>query len=337
VTPTLSGRTVAVAAEPEAQLKLPLPTSTLGRLNVRSIKPATLADGATVSGLLAAITAEDGQLSGLLVADESSYAHAGHPYLGYLLRRLPPGLGDCRIVPVAALLALSPPRAGTPDGPLVVQELAAWRFGGDLLALLDAFFAALFGVHVRLLARYGIALEAHQQNAALVVGPSGPPRLLVRDLDSPLIDHGRLRQALGPAALPPAAFADPRLLTTSPDDLADVFITLVVHLCAGALAFGLERRGVLPASAVLARARRRLTEALDREAASPAAAVLRSRVLESRRLPSKAMVTAGTLVAKSRTGARDINKFYGPPGPNYLRDTANRPAAGPGPAGQDTP
>jgi hypothetical protein len=32
------------------------------------------------------------------------------------------------------------------------------------------------------------------------------------------------------------------------------------------------------------------------------------------------MLTAGTLTDKSRTGARDINKFYGPPGPNYLRD-----------------
>jgi hypothetical protein len=31
------------------------------------------------------------------------------------------------------------------------------------------------------------------------------------------------------------------------------------------------------------------------------------------------MVTAGTLVAKARTGAGDINKFYGTNGPNYLQ------------------
>ncbi|MBO4273866.1 iron transporter [Microbispora triticiradicis] len=31
------------------------------------------------------------------------------------------------------------------------------------------------------------------------------------------------------------------------------------------------------------------------------------------------MVVAGTLVAKERTGARDVNKFYGTTGPNYLR------------------
>ena len=46
---------------------------------------------------------------------------------------------------------------------------------------------------------------------------------------------------------------------------------------------------------------------------------LRARVLEADRLTGKAMVTAGTLTEKSRSGARDINKFYGPGGPNYLK------------------
>jgi hypothetical protein len=34
------------------------------------------------------------------------------------------------------------------------------------------------------------------------------------------------------------------------------------------------------------------------------------------------MLTAGTLVDKTRTGAADINKHYGPPGHNYLRRNA---------------
>jgi hypothetical protein len=55
-------------------------------------------------------------------------------------------------------------------------------------------------------------------------------------------------------------------------------------------------------------------------ATRPAARLLRARVLEAGRLPVKAMLTAGTLTGKDRTGASDINKFYGPPGPNYLRD-----------------
>jgi hypothetical protein len=62
--------------------------------------------------------------------------------------------------------------------------------------------------------------------------------------------------------------------------------------------------------------RDRLAESLDRHDAG----LLRRRTLDADRLPAKAMLTAGTLVDKARTGARDINKHYGPLGPNYLRD-----------------
>jgi len=322
VTPTLSTRTVAVAGQPGSHLKLPLPTSTLGLLNRRSIKPGTLADGALVGGILSGIADGDSMLSGLLIADEGSYAHAGHPYLGYLLRRLPAGLERDRIAAVAALLAPSPVAAGRAGRPLVLEELAAWAWDGDLHGLFGAYLEVLFDIHVRLFARYGIALEAHQQNTALVLGPPGAAarlRLLVKDFDGALIHLPRLARALGPGAPDAAAFADPRLVTRSDDALADVFITITVHLCAGALAFGLADRGVAPLPDLLALVRRKLTAALDRQADWPAASVLRARVLDADRLPGKSMVTAGTLVAKSRTGAGDINKFYGTNGPNYLK------------------
>jgi siderophore synthetase component len=325
VTPTLSTRTVAVTSQPRSHVKLPLPTSTLGLLNRRSIKPGTLADGAVVCGILAIAARGDALLADLLLADESSYAHAGHPYLGYLLRRLPSGLERCRIVPVAALLAPSPNSRGT-GRPLVIEELADWAWDGDLAGLLDAYLGVLFDVHVRLFVRYGIALEAHQQNAALVLGPPGDAarlRLLVKDFDGALVHLPRLVSALGPQAPDESAFADPRLVTYSDDALADVFITITVHLCAGALAFGLADRGVAPLPDLLALVRRKLIAALDRHADWPAASVLRARVLDADRLPGKSMVTAGTLVAKARTGAGDINKFYGTNGPNYLKASDN--------------
>ncbi|KPC73446.1 hypothetical protein ADL35_27570, partial [Streptomyces sp. NRRL WC-3753] len=50
---------------------------------------------------------------------------------------------------------------------------------------------------------------------------------------------------------------------------------------------------------------------------APFAAVLRTRVLDADRLPVKAMVTAGSLLTKRRSGASDINKHY-VTGPNYL-------------------
>jgi len=325
----LSTRTVAVADDPGAHLKLPLPVSTLGLRNRRALAPGTLADGALVHQLLADCGNGDAGLGGLLLADDGDFAHAGHPFLGYLLRRLPGGLHRCRIVPVAALLAPSgePSRTGRRVGGLVVDDLAGDGFGGDPLAFFGAYLDLLFDVQVRLFVRYGIALESHQQNAAVVLRPDGELRLLVKDFDGALINHGRLAASLGqtlgptlgPAAPGPSEFADPRLLTGSDDALADVFITISVHLCAGAIAFGLAELRYAPLAELLALIRRALTGALDRYADDPAARVLRARVLEADRLPGKAMVTAGTLRDSSRTGARDINKFYGTSGPNYLR------------------
>jgi siderophore synthetase component len=324
VSPTLSMRTVAVSGHPRSHLKLPLPTSTLGLRNRRSIAPGTLADGALVRAILdAAIrddtARDDGLLGGLLLADEGTYAHAGHPYLGYLLRRLPAGLDRCQVIPVAALLAPSPAATGRAGRPLVIEELASREWDGDLRGLYGAYLRSLFGVQVRLFARYGIALESHQQNMALVLDGPAAPRLLVKDFDGTLINLPRLASAVGAGIPGESAFADPRLVTRSDDALADVFITITVHLCAGAVAFGLAERGVAPLADLLALTRRELAAAIDRHGDWPAAAALRARVLDADRLPGKSMVTAGTLVAKSRTGASDINKYYGTTGPNYLQ------------------
>jgi len=316
VRPTLSTRTVAVTGYPGAHLKLPLAVSILGRQNHRTLAPGTLADGALVHRVLAGITARDPGLRGLLLADDSDFAHAGHPCLGYLLRRLPRHLDQERIVPVGALLAPS----GETDAGLVIDDLARDGFGGDPAAFFGAYLDQLFDIAVRLFTRYGIALESHQQNAAVVVRPGGGPlRLLVRDFGGALINHDRLAAGFGPATPDPSQFAGQRLLTGSDDALADVFITITVHLCAGAIAFGLAERGYAGQAELLALIRRALTAALDRHDDVPTAHLLRARVLAADRLPGQAMVTAGTLLDKSRTGARDINKFYGTTGPNYLR------------------
>jgi hypothetical protein len=297
VRPTLSVRTVDVLSAPGAQLKLPLGTSTLGLRNKRSMSPDTLADGALVRRVLAAIVARDPALGRLLLADDGNYAHAADPYLGYLLRLLP--ASDGPVLPVAALLA-----------PGVVDELA----GGDVAGWFGWYCSLVFGIAVRLFVGYGIALESHQQNAALVSG-----HLLVKDFDGALINYPRLAAALGAAVPDRSAFTDQRLLTGSDDDLANVFITITVHLCAGAIAFGLAERGHAPLPVLISIVRKSLVAALEEYDGSPVAALLAARVLKAERLPGKAMVTAGTLVDKARTGASDINKYYGTTGPNYLR------------------
>ena len=291
VTPTLSMRTVCVLADPATHLKLPLPTSTLGRRNRRSIVPRTLHDGAIVQRMLASIPELPVEL-----ADEQTYGHAGDEYLGYLVRRLPAGTA----VPVAALLAR------TPSGRTVIEELAQ-----DVGDFFDRYLRMLFALNVRLFVAHGIALETHQQNLSLLLDPN-LRALLVKDNDGALV----------PPDLPGAAeLADRRMVTADPEALARVFVTITLHLCAGAIAFGLAERGVLPLGTGLGMIRDRLAEALAAHQ-GPRADLLRARTLDADRLPAKAMLTAGTLVGKDRTGAADINKHYGPPGPNYLRGIA---------------
>ncbi|MFC5220105.1 IucA/IucC family protein [Streptomyces coerulescens] len=301
VVPTLSMRTVATVADPSVHLKLPLATATLGLRNKRTVKPGTLVDGAVGQRLVEAVIDREPRFRDVILhADETTYAHAGNELLAVLCRRYPAGLDDAVVVPMAALLA------DAPDGRLVLDHLADRFQGGDPLALLDSVITLLFDWQTTLFG-YGVALESHQQNVSLVLRSDGP-RLLFKDNDGPRINTERLH-----AALPgPWPFNDERILGTDDGPVADLFTTITVHLCAGAYAFGLPRHR----RALLDLVRTRLTESVDR-LGGDAADVLRARVLHAPELPVKAMVTAGTLLSKERSGAADINKHY-TSGPNYL-------------------
>jgi siderophore synthetase component len=300
-------RTVATVTDPSTHLKLPLTTATLGLRNKRTIKPGTLVDGAVGQRLLEAVIAREPRFRDtILHADETTYAHAGHELLAVLCRRYPAGLDDAVVVPMAALLAEAP------DGRLVLDDLADRFHGGDPLALLDAALTLLFDWQTTLFG-YGIALESHQQNISLVLRP-GSVRLLFKDNDGPRINTERLD-----AVLPgPWNFDDARIFGTDDGPVADLFTTITVHLCAGAYAFSLPRHR----RALLDLVRHRLTEAVDR-LGGDAADVLRARVLDAPELPVKAMVSAGTLLSKERSGAADINKHY-TTGPNYLLPPGGR-------------
>ncbi|MCQ6556217.1 IucA/IucC family siderophore biosynthesis protein [Streptomyces sp. C10-9-1] len=321
VVPTLSTRTVALASRPAEHLKLPLATSTLGLLNRRTITPASLRDGAAGQRLLARVLARTPRFAGrILLADETRWAHAGHELLAVLRRVQPAGLEQAVVLPLAAL------PAPAPDGRPVAAALADRFHGGDVTALVDALLTLLFDWQTTLFA-HGIALESHQQNVSLVLGGAEGPRLLLKDNDGPRVNTRRLTAALGGGEwnADRLGFADRRVCVTGDGPVTDLFTAITVHLCAGALAFGLGARGAARPDALLALVRDRLRESLDRTAAAypaadglPAAAeVLRARLLHAPELPVKAMVTAGTLLTKARSGATDINKHY-TTGPNYL-------------------
>ncbi|MCW7987670.1 siderophore biosynthesis protein [Streptomyces platensis subsp. clarensis] len=316
VVPTLSMRTVALDAEPRLHLKLPLATATLGLRNRRTIKPGTLIDGAEGQRLLETVLAREPRFrESVLQADETVYAHAGHELLSVLCRRYPAGLDGSAVVPMAALLSRAP------GGRLVIDHLADRFYGGDPLALLDACLTLLFDWQTTLFG-YGIALESHQQNISLVwdrTADGARLRLLFKDNDGPRINTARLRDTLGADAPDPAVFADPRIFAESDRPVLDLFATITVHLCAGSYAFGLARHGRAPLTRLLGLVRDRLAEAVERLGTAPGepGAALRAYVLDAPQLPVKAMVSAGTLLSKERSGAADINKHY-TTGPNYL-------------------
>ncbi|MGX6739652.1 IucA/IucC family protein [Streptomyces xantholiticus] len=318
--PTLSMRTVALSADPTLHLKLPLPTATLGLRNRRTIKPGTLVDGAAGQRLLEAVIAREPRFCDtVLLADETVYAHAGHELLAVLCRRYPAGLENAVVTPMAALLGEAP------GGRLVIDHLADRFYDGDATALLDACLTLLFDWQTTLFG-YGIALESHQQNVSLVLDrPDGRTRLrlLLKDNDGPRVNTARLRETLGSDAPDPSEFDDARIFCEDDKPVTDLFTTITVHLCAGAYAFGLARHGRAPLERLLGLVRDRLAEAVERLGSGPRepGAILSAHVLDAPELPVKAMVTAGTLLTKARSGAADINKHY-TTGPNYLRRTA---------------
>ncbi|MCR8575166.1 IucA/IucC family protein [Streptomyces sp. Isolate_219] len=314
--PTLSMRTVAVDADPRLHLKLPLATATLGLRNRRTIKPRTLIDGAEGQRLLEQVIAREPRFAeSILQADETVYAHADHELLAVLCRRYPAGLEGSAVVPLAALLGRAP------GGQLVIDRLADRFYGGDPLALLDALLTLLFDWQTTLFG-YGIGLESHQQNISLVLDRAADGtrlRLLFKDNDAPRLHTGRLRETLGADAPDPTVFADPRIFADHDRPVLDLFTTITVHLCAGSYAFGLARHGRAPLDRLLGLVRDRLAEAVARLGTAPGepGAALRAHVLDAAELPVKAMVSAGTLLSKERSGAADINKHY-TTGPNYL-------------------
>nr|WP_237330924.1 IucA/IucC family siderophore biosynthesis protein [Streptomyces sp. BA2] len=325
VVPTLSMRTVALTSDATQHLKLPLATATLGLRNRRTIKPGTLADGAAGQRLVEAVIDREPRFKGVVLhADETRFAHAGHELLAVLLRRYPAGLDGAAVVPMAALLCPAPG-----GDRLLIDHLADRFYGGDPLALLDATLALLFDWQTTLFA-YGIALESHQQNISLVMDhpagsdAAGPTRLrlLFKDNDGPRVNLARLHDVMGQPAPEAGEFDDPRIFVDGDRPVLDVFTTITLHLCAGSYAFGLARHGHAPLERLLRLVRERLAEAVERLGPGPGepGALLRAHVLDAPELPVKAMVTAGTLLSKERSGAADINKHY-TTGPNYLRQT----------------
>ncbi|MBC7859855.1 MAG: siderophore biosynthesis protein [Burkholderiaceae bacterium] len=318
VAPTLSVRTVALLAAPPWHLKLPLTIRTLGAKNIRTIKPSTIRDGHSVQTLLAAIAGTEPTIAKrLLLTHEECGAHADQRmFLGYILRRYPAeALSDSSLIPVASLLA------ATPDGGLVVQEVAAQYYDGDLAAFFDDYLALTLRLHLLLWLRYGIALESNQQNSVLVMSRTGPRlRLLLKDNDAARIHADALAARWPELAAHLAPLQDRRILVAHELPLAQMFTTITLQLNIAVLVEGIAPLLGQPAATLYATVRQGIEAQLAELAADGEDCTLaRSVLLDDERLYIKYLLIAATLTEKSATGAADVNKFYGRSAPNFLR------------------
>jgi siderophore synthetase component len=171
---------------------------------------------------------------------------------------------------------------------------------------------------MRLWLVHGVALEAHQQNTALVIDEvAGMPRLrlLLKDNDGPRLDREVLAASRG--AAPEPVFEDDRLWAREPRELCDVVTTIALHLCAASVVVHVtdDDSARQHLFSVL---RDELERAAEEHADRRDVGLLRTRVLDTDRLPIKGMLTAGTLLPKTRTAARDVNKHYAGTAPSYL-------------------
>ena len=315
VVPTLSVRAVAVLEEPGLHIKLPLAISTLGRLNLRAIKPVTINDGDVAHSLLEAISADDAVLQAkLFLTDESGGAHhGGERFLAYIVRPYPAGLDDCEPVPVAAMMA------PMPDGRPYALHLIDRYYKGDVERFLGEFCDLLLGVHLRLAARYGIELEANQQNSVVLFdrGERGL-RLLLKDNDSPRIDATALLAAFPGADAWIGRLQDARITQTDTPAIAQMLITITIQLNLGAVIEGLGRHLGRPGAyrcLLQAAVERQLDQLADE---GIAIGPLRTALLEARHFPIKYLLRAATLATREAIGAADVNKAYGHTAPNFL-------------------
>lgn len=316
VTPTLSVRTVVPLARPDLHLKLPLAMRTLGGRNLRTIKPSTVFDGAAVQGILAAVAGDLPRLAPrLLLTDEDAGATVdGRAFLGFILRRYPKtALEGADLAPVAALAA------SAPNGRLVLEELAERHYGGDALELFDDYLDLTLRLHLTLWLRYGIALESNQQNSIAVFSRDGL-RVLLKDNDAARI-HGRFLAARRPdLAARIDAIRDRRIVVADEQPLARMFVTITLQLNIAVLVEVLAAAGHADREGLYRRVRDATAAVLAELASAGAGVSLARRVLlEAERLPLKYLLRAATLESKARTGAADVNKFYGETAPNFLR------------------
>ncbi|MER2490653.1 IucA/IucC family protein [Catenovulum sediminis] len=315
VIPTLSVRTMALVEHPHLHIKLPLPMRTLGSKNIRTIKPSTVTDGYIFQQLLQKIAEQDKKLhAAYLHCDEKQGGYVDNRAdLAWILRTYPQALKTGTPVCVAAFLAQNP------RGKFVIEQLAEDYYGGELDVFMHDYLKLQLSVHLRLWLKYGISLEANQQNALILFSQHAPPRLILRDNDSGRILKTKVKSALPEADALLAQFIDKRMFADNETALLQMFTTINLQLNMGCLFETLHAHGLLNKHKTYLLLQTLLQNELQALSAEGVNTVFAKKMLlDTPTHYAKYLLSAGSLLSKEKSGAASINKYYGLSAPNPL-------------------
>jgi len=316
VYPTLSVRTVQLAAYPDRHLKLPLAIRTLGQKNIRLIKPSTLYDGQWFAELLPLLAKRDPLLNNRYRhVDERFCGHLGEEKLfAFLLRRYPRPRPLETLAPVASLASPMPD-----DRPYICHVLDQPGMP-DIITWWAQYCQLMADVHLTLWLRFGIALESNQQNAVLSLIPGKPLSLVMKDNDAARLWPQRFISACPDLQQRLEQLLDSRIKVDDELALARMFITITLQLCLAAVLESLAEQNVLNREHSYRILREALSNTLQQlDDAGLDTALARRCLFEEPLQPVKYLLLSGSLLSKKASGAADINKFYGHSGPNFLR------------------
>jgi siderophore synthetase component len=199
--PLMSLRTLAPLDDPTLHLKTAVDVQMTSA--VRTVSPAALANGPTLTAFLTSLNTQLTVLREL--AGGAVRAADGQPdrRLAVIHRQAPPA----HAIPLAALSAPSPA-----DGAPLACEAIESGYGGDPREFLaDLTNVLVTGPHQLL--DLGIGLEAHGQNTLVTLAGGRPDRLYYRDIGGIRVDPGVLRRK---GITPPPLHGD--LTAADPDE-----------------------------------------------------------------------------------------------------------------------
>lgn len=221
--PSMSFRTMMPFDNHSPHLKLAVGVHTTSAM--RTVSPASVFNSSMLSEWLTTLLERHNNferglflardLAGINVSDHSIPAHE-KKHVAMLVRENPVRFANesQQIVPLAALFGLSP----LSQNPLLIELIEHSTLNPE--AYFSEYCHCVLAGQLYLLVRYGIALEAHQQNTLIIIQNNRPTGLVIRDLGGITLCYHHIFDLVDKPELHPES----SIISTELTDLSNKFI-----------------------------------------------------------------------------------------------------------------